>query len=85
MALYTKKDETFYKTFATTFKGSIFTLFINLSPHSVTFLYDLSKIFVAQFSIGVPTKQTSTHLFSTIQNLNESLQSFITQFNSEAF
>lgn len=84
MALHTEEDNILCKIFTIALCGFACTLFTNLCPHFITFFHNFSRKFMARFEIGIPTKRTSTHLFSIVKTPNKTLRDYITRFNKQA-
>nr|XP_023876611.1 uncharacterized protein LOC111989037 [Quercus suber] len=77
-------DEIMCRTFPTTLKGPTKVWFNKLPPNSVSSFEELSKLFVNNFIGGQRHKRSTSSLLTIEQGENESLRSFITQFNREA-
>ena len=77
-------DEIMCRAFPTTLKGPARVWFSKIPPSTVTSFEELSKLFVNNFIGGQRHKRSSSSLLTIEQRENESLQSFITQFNREA-
>ncbi|XP_075654309.1 uncharacterized protein LOC142624579 [Castanea sativa] len=71
------------KAFSTTLKGPARVWFSKIPPSTVGSFEELSKFFVNNFIGGQRHKRSSSSLLTIEQGENESLQSFITQFNRE--
>ena len=72
------------RAFPTTLKGSARVWFSKIPPNTVSSFKELSTLFVKNFIRGQRHKHSSSSLLTIKQGENESLQSFITHFNSEA-
>ena len=77
-------DEIMCRAFPTTLKGPARVWFSKIPPSTVTSFEELSKLFVNNFTGGLRHKHSSSSLLTIEQGENESLRSFITQFNKEA-
>ncbi|XP_023887423.1 uncharacterized protein LOC111999530 [Quercus suber] len=77
-------DKTMCRAFPTTLKGPAQVWFSKIPPNSESTFEELSKLFVNNFIGGQKHKRSSSTLLTIEQGENESLRSFITQFNREA-
>ena len=77
-------DEIMCRAFPTTLKGPTRVWFNKIPPNTVSFFEELSKLFVNNFIGGQMHKRSLSSLLTIEQGENESLRSFITQFNREA-
>ena len=77
-------NEIMCRAFPTTLKGPGRVWFSKIPPNTVSSFKELSKLFVKNFIRGQRHKRSSSSLLTIKQGENESLQSFITHFNSEA-
>ena len=78
-------DEIICKAFPTTLKGPARLWFSKIPPSTVSSFEELSKLFVNNFIGGQRHKRSSSSLLTIEQGENESMRSFITHFNREAF
>ena len=76
-------DEIMCRAFPTTLKGPTRVWFNKIPPNTVSFFEELSKLFVNNFIGGQMHKRSLSSLLTIEQGENESLRSFITQFNRE--
>ena len=77
-------DEIMCRAFPTTLKGSARVFFSKIKPNSVSIFKELSNNFVTHF-IGGQRHKRSTHALMQIrQQKDESLRSYVAQFNKEA-
>ena len=77
-------DEIMCRAFPTTLKRPARLWFSKITPNSVNFFEELSKLFVNNFIGEQRYKRSSSNLLTIEQGENESLRSFITRFNREA-
>ena len=77
-------DEIMCRAFPTTLKRPARLWFSKITPNSVSFFEELSKLFVNNFIGEQRYKRSSSNLLTIEQGENESLRSFITRFNREA-
>ena len=77
-------DEIMCRAFPTTLKGPTRVWLSKIPPNTVSSFEELSKLFVKNFIRGQRHKRSSSSLLTIEHGENESLQSFITYFNSGA-
>ena len=78
-------NEIMCRAFPTTLKGLAQVWFSKIPPNTVGSFKELSKLFVNNFIGGQRHKRSLSSLLTIEQGENESLRSFITCFNREAF
>ena len=77
-------DEIMCKAFSTTLKGPAWVWFSKIAPNFVSTFKELSGLFVTHFIGGQWHKRSSASILIVKQWDNESLRSYVTQFNKEA-
>ncbi|XP_030958896.1 uncharacterized protein LOC115980825 [Quercus lobata] len=77
-------DEIMCRAFPTTLRGPARIWFSRLTPNSISTFKDLSAQFVSHFIGGHRYKKSTTCLMSIRQREDETLRSYIAQFNMEA-
>ncbi|XP_059663887.1 uncharacterized protein LOC132309612 [Cornus florida] len=83
MHLYVMPDEIMCRAFPTTLKGSIRVWFNKLKPGTIETFEELSKHFVGHFIAGQKHRRSATYLLTVKQQKGESLQDYISRFNTE--
>ncbi|XP_065620354.1 uncharacterized protein LOC136063635 [Quercus suber] len=78
-------DEIMYRAFPTTLKGPARIWFSWLTPNSISTFKELSAQFTSHFIGGHKYKKSIACLMSIRQRKDETLRSYITCFNKEAF
>ncbi|XP_075640663.1 uncharacterized protein LOC142612455 [Castanea sativa] len=78
-------DEIMYRAFLTTLKGPANVWFSRLTPNSINTFKELSAQFASHFIGGQMYKKSIACLMSIKQREDETLRSYITCFNKEAF
>ena len=73
------------RAFPTTLKGSVRIWFSKLMPNSISTFKELSAQFASHFIGGHRYKKSTTCLINIKQREDETLRSYITRFNKEAF
>ena len=77
-------DEIMFQAFPTTLKGSARVWFSKIKPISVSIFKELSNNFVTHFIRGKRHKHSTHALMQIRQREDESLRSYVAQFNKEA-
>ena len=78
-------DEIMCRAYPTTLKGPTRAWFSKLTPNIVSTFKKLSGHFVMQFIEGQRHRRSSAAILSITQWEDESLRSYVTRFNKEAF
>ena len=78
-------DEIMCKAFPTTLKGPARVWFSKLTPNSISSFKELSAQFASHFIGGHKYKKSTAYLMNIKQREDETLRSYITRFNKEAF
>ena len=78
-------DEIMCKAFPTTLKGSARVWFRKLAPNIVSTFKELSRHFVIHFIGGQRYRRSLVNLLNIKWREDESLRSYVTRFNKEAF
>ena len=73
------------KAFPTTFKGPAKVWFSKIASNSISTFKELSGHFVTHFISKQRYKRSLVSLLNIKQREDESLRTFVTQFNKEAF
>ncbi|XP_075655046.1 uncharacterized protein LOC142625244 [Castanea sativa] len=84
MHLQWAPDEIMCRAFPTTLKGPTRVWFSKIAPNIVSTFKELNGLFVTHFIGGQRYKRSSASLLNIKQGNNESLRSYVTQFNKEA-
>ncbi|GFS33374.1 hypothetical protein Acr_00g0028020 [Actinidia rufa] len=74
-------DEVMCKAFSATLKGPARSWFRKLSPGTIDFFGELSRLFVANFMSCRNRQKNAFHLFTVHQKESESLKDFVKRFN----
>ena len=77
-------EEIMCKVFPTTLKGPTKVWFNKLTPNTVSTFKELSRHFVTHFIGGQRHRRSLTAILSITQLEDESLRSYVTNFNKEA-
>jgi len=85
MQLQMVLDEIMCKAFSTTLKGPTRIWFSRLTPNSISTFKELSAQFASYFIRGHKYKKSTACLMNIKQREDETLRSYITRFNKEAF
>nr|XP_028964702.1 uncharacterized protein LOC114827174 [Malus domestica] len=83
MALEGDDEALMCKLFPSSLSGSSLTWFKQLKPRSIGSFTDLYEVFISQYVCNRRPRKDVTILFSTKQNVGESLKSYITRFTEE--
>lgn len=78
-------NEIMCSTFLTTLKGSARVWFSKITPNSISTFKELSGYFIMHFIGGQRYKRSSASFLNIKQREDESLRSYATRFNREAF
>ncbi|CAN6675505.1 unnamed protein product [Malus baccata var. baccata] len=79
-----RDDEAFLcKLFPSSLSGSSLTWFRQLKPRSIESFTELCEVFISQYVCNRRPRKDVTILFSTKQNVGESLKSYMTRFTEE--
>ncbi|GFS38889.1 hypothetical protein Acr_00g0059990 [Actinidia rufa] len=74
-------DEVMCKAFSATLKGPARSWFRKLSPGTIDYFGDLSRLFVANFMSCRNRQKNASHLFTIHQKETENLKDFVKRFN----
>ncbi|CAN6702363.1 unnamed protein product [Malus baccata var. baccata] len=83
MALEGDDEALMCKLFPSSLSGSSLTLFRQLKPRSIESFTELCEVFISQYVCNRRPRKDVTILFSTKQNVGESLKSYMTRFTEE--
>ena len=78
-------DEIMCRAFLTMLKGLVRIWFSRLTPNSISTFKELSAQFASHFIGGLRYKKSTACLMNIKQWKDETLRSYITRFNKEAF
>ena len=78
-------DEIMCRAFPTTLKGPARVWFRKLAPNTVSTFKELSRHFVTHFIGGQRYRRSLVNLLNIKWREDESLRSYVTRFNKEAF
>ncbi|GFZ18395.1 hypothetical protein Acr_27g0001340 [Actinidia rufa] len=81
MSLQGCSDEIMCKAFSATLKGPARSWFRKLSPGTIDFFGNLSRLFVANFMSCRNRQKNASHIFTVHQKETESLKDFVKRFN----
>ncbi|GFS41719.1 hypothetical protein Acr_00g0076020 [Actinidia rufa] len=81
MSLQGCSDEIMCKAFSATLKGPARSWFRKLSPGTIDFFSELSRLFVANFMSYRNRQKNASHLFTVHQKETKSLKDFVKRFN----
>ncbi|XP_068335404.1 uncharacterized protein [Pyrus communis] len=83
MALERDDEALLCKLFPSSLSGSSLTWFKQLKPRSIGSFTELCEVFISQYVCNRRPIKDVTILFSTKQNVGESLKSYVTRFTEE--
>ncbi|CAN6693701.1 unnamed protein product [Malus baccata var. baccata] len=83
MALEGDDEALMCKLFPSSLSGSSLTWFRQLKPRSIESFTELCEVFISQYVCNRRPRKDITILFSTKQNVGESLKSYMTRFTEE--
>ncbi|KAM1204946.1 hypothetical protein ACFX2G_005916 [Malus domestica] len=85
MALEGDDEALMCKLFPSSLSGSSITWFRQLKPRSIGSFTELCETFISKYVLNRRPRKDVTILFSTKQNVGESLKSYMTRFTEEMY